>query len=82
MMTDRTSRVLQVFVACPDQEFHALELERRLGLLSGTIYPNLARLETDGWIVSRWAELEPGRQHRRRLYRLNPAPPPPERSAP
>lgn len=37
------------------------------GLSSGSLYPELARLEQDGRVTSRWAD---GPEPRRRLYRL------------
>jgi hypothetical protein len=42
------------------------------GLPSGTVHPILARLETVGWLESRWEEIDPRVEGRpaRRYYRL------------
>jgi PadR family transcriptional regulator, regulatory protein PadR len=38
----------------------------------GTIYPLLARMDTDGLITSRW-EVTPGKGHPRKYYALSPS---------
>jgi PadR family transcriptional regulator, regulatory protein PadR len=55
-----------------DRELYGLELVDATGLPPGTIYPIMARLESAGWVSSRWEDIEPeakGRP-RRRYYRL------------
>ena len=47
-----------------------LELVRRSGLKTGTVYPILDRLETDGWVSSVWEESNERSGPRRRLYVL------------
>jgi DNA-binding PadR family transcriptional regulator len=50
------------------------EIAMATRMLSGTLYPILARLERAGWLKSEWEAVEPktvGRP-RRRLYRLTP----------
>ena len=44
------------------------------GLPSGTVHPILARLETVGWLTSRWEQIDPRVEGRptRRYYRLTP----------
>jgi DNA-binding PadR family transcriptional regulator len=44
----------------------------RIGVLSGTVYPLLRRLEDKGWLSSRWEDVDPAAagRPRRRLYRL------------
>ncbi|MBE1484654.1 PadR family transcriptional regulator [Plantactinospora soyae] len=71
-MTLPTQAVLRTLLAHPSHEFYGLELCAAAGLASGTIHPILARLETLGWLASRWEELDPheaGRP-RRRYYSL------------
>lgn len=71
-MTLQTLEVLSVLLAEPSPAHYGLEVSRAVGLPSGTIYPILSRLETAGWVVSDWEDLNPmdaGRP-RRRLYRL------------
>jgi PadR family transcriptional regulator PadR len=63
-----TRLVFQAFLDAPSDETYGFELAQATGLASGTIYPILRRLEDDGWIRSRWAEVETGSQRRRRKY--------------
>jgi PadR family transcriptional regulator, regulatory protein PadR len=73
-MTLPTQLVLRAMIADPAREMYGLEIGRAAELASGTIHPILARLESCGWLVSRWEDLEPhdaGRP-RRRYYRLTP----------
>lgn len=48
-----------------------LEIIKRTGRPSGSVYPLLRRLEDAGWVVSEW---DSAQQHgpRRRLYELTP----------
>jgi PadR family transcriptional regulator PadR len=73
-MTMTTQAVLRAFLEHPGDELYGLEVCSKAGLPSGTIHPILARLETAGWLDSRWEEADPGQigRPRRRFYRLNP----------
>ena len=56
----------------PTGEHYGLDLGKRSGLLTGTVYPLLRRLEDAGWLASAEEDVDPvaaGRP-RRRLYRL------------
>ena len=71
-MTLQVQLVLRTLLADPGRELYGLEVVRATGLLPGTIYPIMARLERAGWVASRWEELD---QHkagrpRRRFYRI------------
>jgi DNA-binding PadR family transcriptional regulator len=66
-LTAQTRLVLQALLADPARERYGVELSDAAGLLAGTIYPILSRLEELGWVVSRWDGQPP-----RRLYRLTP----------
>lgn len=71
-MTTQTLSILGVFLACPDQRISGVEIARKTGLKSGTLYPALFRLERASWLVSKWEDGVPeelGRP-RRRLYSL------------
>lgn len=57
-----------IYAALVGEELSALQLARLLGRRPGTLYPDLARLETDGAISSRWAG-NPFDGYRRRVYR-------------
>jgi PadR family transcriptional regulator, regulatory protein PadR len=71
-MTIPTLRVLAALLADPPAEHYGLELCHAAGLPSGSVYPILARLETAGWLVGAWEDIDEaveGRR-RRRYYRL------------
>ncbi|MFI6254429.1 PadR family transcriptional regulator, partial [Streptomyces sp. NPDC051016] len=73
-MTLPTQLVLRALLEKPAQERYGLELCAMAELPSGTIHPILARLESAGWLESRWEEVDPSEQGRprRRYYRLSP----------
>ena len=71
-MTTQTLRVLGAFTASQVEELSGAEITKKTGLLSGTLYPILARLEQAKWLESKWEDCDPrevGRP-RRRLYQL------------
>jgi PadR family transcriptional regulator PadR len=71
-MSLQTMRVLEAFLDNPTGEQSGADVQRRCAIASGTLYPILLRLESAGWFVSRWEDIDPvaaGRP-RRRLYRL------------
>jgi PadR family transcriptional regulator PadR len=71
-LSHQTLRVLRVFSEEPKERFAGSDILKRTGMLSGTVYPILMRLERAGWLESEWETLDPteaGRP-RRRLYRL------------
>jgi DNA-binding PadR family transcriptional regulator len=54
----------------PDEWRHGYDLSKETGLKSGTLYPQLMRLEAQGWLETRWDDpAAPGRPARH-LYRL------------
>jgi DNA-binding PadR family transcriptional regulator len=73
-MTLPTQLVLRVLLAEPARPRYGLELGQLAGLPSGTIHPILARLETAGWLESRWERIDPREEGRprRRYYSLTP----------
>jgi DNA-binding PadR family transcriptional regulator len=71
-ITTQTLRVLGAFTTSQPDELSGAEIAKRTGLLSGTLYPILARLEQAEWLESRWEAGNPkdlGRP-RRRLYSM------------
>src|SRR5271155_3366984 len=64
--------VLQALLREPGRELYGLELVEETGLLPGTAYPILLRLEHEGWVTSRWEDVDPRAEKRpaRRYYRL------------
>ncbi len=73
-MTIPTQLVLRALLADPSKELYGVEIGQAAGLPSGTVHPILARLETVGWLESRWEEIDPRAQGRpaRRYYQLTP----------
>ena len=64
--------VLQAFLDAPEAETYGFRLTQATGLKAGTLYPVLQRLLEEGWLSSRWEEIDEhaaGRR-RRRYYRL------------
>ncbi len=68
----QTLKVLEAFLEDPSAELAGADVNRRSGIASGTLYPNLLRLEAAGWLASRWEAIDPSKagRPRRRLYRL------------
>ena len=50
-ITNQLLAVLVLFLAEPEREWYGMELMKRAGLSSGTLYPILRRLLNDGWLV-------------------------------
>ncbi len=73
-MTLPTQRVLQALLIDPSVEKYGLEICAEAGLASGTIHPILARLESVGWVISKWEDINPHTEGRprRRYYHLTP----------
>jgi PadR family transcriptional regulator PadR len=71
-MTIATQLVLRALLADPTAELYGSQIGDAAGLMSGTVHPILARLESAGWLESRWEEVDPQVAGRpaRRYYRL------------
>jgi PadR family transcriptional regulator PadR len=71
-MTVQTLLVLQALMRDPGREMYGLELSEETELLPGTAYPILLRLENEGWVTSRWENIDPAAEKRpaRRYYQL------------
>jgi hypothetical protein len=68
----RRQRVLKVFLRYPETRWYVTDLCRVARLPGGSIYPELARLEQERWLLSDW-EPEPSTPvGPRRQYWLNP----------
>jgi DNA-binding PadR family transcriptional regulator len=71
-LTHQTMKVLKAMLENPSERLSGADVARTTGLMSGTLYPILARLEKAGWLESDWEEIdarEAGRP-RRRLYKI------------
>ena len=73
-MTMQTQAVLRAFLANPEREIYGLEIAAHTGLLPGTTYPILVRLERADWVTSRWENIDTHDEQRprRRYYKLTP----------
>jgi DNA-binding PadR family transcriptional regulator len=71
-MSLQTLHVLEAFLESPTEQISGADVAKRGHLSSGTLYPILLRLESAGWLVSRWEQVDPASvgRPRRRLYRL------------
>lgn len=65
-------QVLRVFMERPQESFAGSDIWRRTGVMTGTLYPILMRLERARWLESKWEQLDPSEagRPRKRLYRL------------
>jgi DNA-binding PadR family transcriptional regulator len=71
-LTHQTLKVLRVFLEQPSRGLSGSDIWRETKVLSGTLYPILARLELAGWLESWWEDIDPktaGRP-RKRYYKL------------
>jgi DNA-binding PadR family transcriptional regulator len=73
-LSHQALKVLNVFLEHPKEPLAGSDILKRTGMLSGTLYPILMRLERAGWLESKWEELEPSEmgRPRKRLYRISP----------
>lgn len=71
-MTVQVQAVLEALLADPHAELYGLEIAERTGLLPGTTYPILVRLQQSGWVRDRWEEIDPHDEQRprRRYYQI------------
>ena len=71
-LTLQVQLVLHALLRDPARELYGLELSEETGLQPGTAYPILLRLEDEGWVASRWEDIDPRAMKRpaRRYYRL------------
>lgn len=73
-MTMQTQAVLRALLDKPEREIYGLEIAAHTGLLPGTTYPILVRLERADWVTSRWETINPHDEQRprRRYYKMTP----------
>jgi DNA-binding PadR family transcriptional regulator len=71
-LTVQVQLILQALLRDPVREMYGLELSEETGLQPGTAYPILLRLEHEGWVTSRWEDIDPQAEKRpaRRYYHL------------
>jgi DNA-binding PadR family transcriptional regulator len=71
-LTQPALKVLRFLLDRPRQARSGAEIAKATGVLSGTLYPMLIRMEKSGWLKSRWEEVDPSKvgRPRRRFYEL------------
>ena len=72
-MTGPVQQVLRAMLEDPAVLRYGLEISKRAGLETGTLYPVMARLEGVGWVESSWEDPDLGisdGRPRRRYYQL------------
>ena len=71
-LSHQTLRILRLFLEKPNNALAGSDVSKETGILSGTMYPVLARLEQARWLKSDWEKLDPSEagRPRKRLYRL------------
>jgi len=68
-VTNQTIKVLSALLEIGEPVW-GLELVRLTGLMTGTVYPILERLEEANWLISNWEVQNERSGPRRRLYEL------------
>lgn len=71
-VTLTTIEVLKCIYSVEGSGVWGLEISKRTGLKTGTVYPILERLENLGWVSSEWEITEERNGPRRRTYKLTP----------
>lgn len=71
-MSQSTLAVLRVLIDSAGRPAYGIQIGKEAGLASGTLYPILDRLTTEGWVEGAWEEGEPAElgRPRRRYYKL------------
>ncbi len=71
-MTGPTQGVLRALLERADDEQYGMQIADRAELAPGTTYPILMRLKEDGWVESRWEDIDPEtvRRPARHYFRL------------
>ena len=71
-LSHQTLRVLRLFDEQPNLSLAGSDISKQTGMLSGTLYPILMRLERARWLESEWEKIDEGEagRPRRRFYSL------------
>lgn len=71
-LSQQTLRILKLLLEKPREPVAGSDIARATGMLSGTLYPILLRLEKARWLKSEWEKLDPSAagRPRKRLYQL------------
>ena len=69
-VTITTQLVLRALLVRTDREMYGKDVAAATGLSSGTVARILDRLESTGWVTSRWVDSQHSGRPRRRYFRL------------
>jgi PadR family transcriptional regulator, regulatory protein PadR len=72
-LSRQTLAVLSALVAAPADWQHGYDIARQAGLMSGTLYPILMRLEAQGYLQAQWQQAAVAGRPPRHAYRLTAA---------
>jgi DNA-binding PadR family transcriptional regulator len=64
--------LLQALLSRPGEWRYGYDLSRETRLKSGTLYPQLMRLEASGWLEAKWEEATQPGKPARHMYKLTP----------
>jgi DNA-binding PadR family transcriptional regulator len=72
-LTQVTLIVLRAFLDAPEDSLSGAQIRRKTGIVPGSLYPTLKRLEKAGWLKAEWEDVDPRAkgQPRCRLYALS-----------
>jgi len=66
----QTQALLAALLSATADWHHGYDLSKETGLKSGTLYPILMRLESQGWLEARWEEAPQSGKPPRHLYQI------------
>jgi PadR family transcriptional regulator PadR len=66
----QTAKLLESLLSQPGEWRYGYDLSKETGLKSGTLYPQLMRLEAAGWLEAVWEEAPQPGKPARHMYRL------------
>ena len=66
----QTLKLLDALLSQPGEWRYGYDLSKETGLKSGTLYPQLMRLEASGWLEAEWEEAPQPGKPARHIYRL------------
>jgi DNA-binding PadR family transcriptional regulator len=66
----QTIKLLDALLSQPGEWRYGYDLSKETGLKSGTLYPQLMRLESNGWLEATWEEAPQPGKPARHMYRL------------
>jgi PadR family transcriptional regulator PadR len=66
----QTLKLFDALLSRPDEWRYGYDLSKETSLKSGTLYPQLMRLEASGWLEARWQLAQVPGKPPRHMYRL------------